>query len=451
MTRATAVCVSGFKSADRNVRSVFGADLTAGLTVAAMLIPQSMAYATLAGLPPVVGLYASILPTLSYAIFGTSPKLAVGPVALDSMLVAGALGSIAQSGTDDYATAAALLAAMIGTIQVVLGKLRAGGFGRRLLSRPVIGGFVTGAAVLIAISQLEPLGLRSVLGGADRASLGTAAVGIVAIGLLLASRRLDKRVPGALIVVVIGVAVSAALQLAEHGVAVVGPIEPGLASPRFSLPTLALLGRLLPSAATIALVGFTEAISVGETFTEPGARGPRPNRELIAIGIANVVAYLVGAYPVTGGLSRTAVNHDAGAQTRWAGAITAAAVALALYTVADLIALLPRAVLAAIVLASVVRLIDARGARALFETDRAQGWVFVATMIVTLVVGIIEGVVVGVAASAAVRVVRSRARRLERARVDAVPLELAPECCAGDPERRGGSPHMTGRTLDRVD
>lgn len=406
-----------------NARNRFRRDLPhdarAGLTVAVVLIPQGLAYAMLAGLPPVVGLYAAIFPQLVYAALGTSRQLAVGPVAMDSLLVASALSALDLSSSAEYLAAAIVLAALVGLIQMLMGVLRVG-FLVNFLSRPVISGFTSAAAILIGISQLGPLmGMSDVRGTRLHELLRagwqaiptihgwTVTVGLGAATVLIGLKRFYPKFPGALLVVAVAAVVSQQLHLQEYGVRLIGVVPPGLPSPALTLLDAERVTSLLPAALTIALVGFMEAISVGKAFASKYGYDLNPNRELVSLGAANVGSYLFGGYVVSGGLSRTAVNADAGARTAMASVISAALVALSLWFLTPFIAFVPKAVLAAIVLLAVVTLIDTHAPRQLWRIKPADAVLAVATAVATLALGLQRGLAIGVAASLALFIYRT--------------------------------------------
>jgi len=375
-------------------RADLPADLRAGLTTAVMLVPQAMAYAMLAGLPPIHGLYAASFPLIAYAVFGSSRQLAVGPVAMDSLLVAVGVGALATVGTETYVGYAIMLAAMVGVIQIGLGLVHAG-FLVNFLSRPVISGFTSAAALLIALSQLEHL-----LGGdplRDGANLPTLAIGLASVAILVALAKLKPTAPRALVVVVLGTVVVWLANLDELGVAIVGSVPRGL--PRPGLPSLDLAAAraLLPTAVAIAFVSFMEAIAVAKAVA--GRTKVAPNRELIGLGAANLVAGLVRGYPIAGGLSRTAVNAQAGARTGLAGIVTGALVVLTLVLLTPLFHYLPKAVLAAIIMTAVFGLVDFAMVRRLWKVERSELAMLALTFAATLALGIVEGIAVGVLAS----------------------------------------------------
>mgnify|MGYP001814434834 FL=1 len=400
-------------------RADLGPDIIAGLTTAVMLVPQAMGYALLAGLPPIHGLYASVAPILFYAIFGTSRHLAVGPVAMDSILVAGAVGAIAELGTDNYILIAAALGIMVGAIQAGLGFLRAG-FLVNFLSRPVVAGFTAAAALIIAASQLgNLLGVQlprthhvhrvlwEALQRVSDWSWPTFALGVASIAALVLAKKRIPRFPTALAVVVVATCIVWLLGLTDQGVAVVGQVPAGL--PGVSVPSVdpSILLGLIPAAATIALVSFMEAISVGRTFAQQFRYDIHPNRELIALGFANLAGGLTGGYPVAGGFSRTAVNARAGARTQLAALITCGVVIVTLLVLTGAFYSLPKAALSAIIVAAVVGLIDVQGAREVFRVKRTDFYLLVLTFFATLSLGIQWGILVGIGASLLLFLIRT--------------------------------------------
>lgn len=400
------------------------ADLIAGVTVAVLLVPQAMAYALLAGLPPVVGLYAALIPPAMYAVFGTAPQLAVGPVAMDSLLVATAVGAIATQGTGDYLALATLLAAMVGLIQLGLGLARAG-FLVNFLSKPVVSGFTSAAALIIGFSQLKHL-LGYPLPGDHRVHLliwtaiersadlhaPTLALGLGALVILIAlqklGRRLGRTLPGPLVVVAAGTLLVTLAGLdGPGGIQTVGAVPGGL--PALALPVFAAdkALALLPGAATIAFVAFMEAISVARFVAARTGQKVDPNQELIALGAANLGTSLTGGYPVAGGFSRTAVNVQAGARTPLSSLVTAALIGLTLIALTPLFTHLPVAVLAAIIMLAVFGLIDGATAKRLWKTSKSDFAVLALTFLATLQLGITPGIGVGVAVALLVFVIRS--------------------------------------------
>jgi SulP family sulfate permease len=402
-------------------RDALASDLLASVIVTIMLIPQSLAYAMLAGLPPEMGLYASTVPLLAYALFGSSRVLAVGPVAVVSLMTAAAVSEVAEPGSAEYVGAAIALAALSGAMLLALGLARLG-FLANLLSHPVISGFITALAVLIAFSQARHLlgvdagghalpeivvSLGAHLGGS---SPWTLAVGISAVAFLswarsglrplalrlgAAARLADILTKaGPVVAVAAGTAVVAVLGLDGEGVRIVGEIPRGL--PGLSLPPLdvELWQRLAPAALLISIVGFVESVSVAQSLAARRRQRVDANQELIGLGAANVAASLSGGYPVTGGFARSVVNFDAGARTPLAGVFTAVLIAVTAIFLTPLFYHLPNAVLAATIVVAVLSLVD-RGA--LVRTWRYSRADFVA-MAVTIALVLLAGVEVGITA-----------------------------------------------------
>lgn len=401
-------------------------DLFAAVIVTIMLVPQSLAYAMLAGLPPQVGLFASILPLVAYALFGTSRTLAVGPVAVVSLMTAAAAGQVAAPGSTAYVTAAVTLAFLSGLVLLAMAVLRLG-FLANFLSHPVISGFITASGVLIAFSQLKHiLGIRAEgdtlphlalelarsIGGTN---LATVVIGVASIAFLFWSRRalkplllrngasrrvadlVSKAAPLAAIVLSILAVVGLGLDTA--GVKIVGAIPAGL--PPFALPTFdaALWIELLPSAVLISLVGFVESVSVAQTLAAKRRQRIIANQELIGLGVANLSAAISGGYPVTGGFARSIVNFDAGAETPLAGAFTAAGILVATMFLTPLFRYLPQAVLAATIIVAVLSLVDLPAIRRTWIYSKADFAAMAATILVVLTVGVETGIVAGVALS----------------------------------------------------
>ena len=410
-------------------------DLLAGLIVAIMLVPQGMAYALLAGLPPQVGLYASILPLLIYGLLGTSRVLAVGPVAIVSTMVAGAVGAIAEPGTAVYLQTALTLALLVGLIQDIMGFFRLG-FVVNFLSHPVLAGFTSAAAIVIGFSQFKHLlGLSmpsldfvntvsytgTHLSETNRITLVIGLTGIIilfyfkyALGNQL--KRLgvpsNIRIPltksGPLIIVVLGTLAVFAFHLNDTaGVKVVGQVPAGLPPLTRSSFDPTLWRGLLPTALAISFVGFMESISVAKSLASKKRQKVESDQELIALGIANIGASFTGGYPVTGGFSRSVVNYEAGANTGLASIITAVLLALAVIFLTPLFYYLPQAMLAAIIIVAVVGLIDIKTFRHVWAYNKADGVSMIITFFAVLAVGIETGILVGVAATLLLFVWRS--------------------------------------------
>ena len=395
-------------------------DLPAGITVGIMLIPQGMAYALIAGLPIEYGLYASLVPQIIYAITGTSRQLSVGPVAMDSLLVAAGLSAIAAIGSDRYVELAIGLALMMGCIQLLLGILRAG-FLVNFLSRPIISGFTSAAALIIGLNQISNLfGIEiprnnqiqnffySTSENFSEIHIATLAIGLVAAALIifLSKYRNKIKIPATLIVVVLGILVVFGLELDQAGVAIVGVIPDGL--PNFHVPTLNVddFYDLLPIAITLALIAFMEAYSVAKSIEEKHDYKLDANQELRALGLSNIIGSLFQSYPTTGGFSRSAVNDDAGAVTPMASLIAASLIALTLLFLTPMFYFLPKAVLAAIIIVSVVGLIDIKLPISLWKSHKVEAVLLFVTFIVTATVGMTEGIASGVSLSIVVLVYR---------------------------------------------
>lgn len=401
-------------------RSQIGGDLSAGLTVGVMLIPQGMAYAMLAGLPPIYGLYASMVPLVLYAIFGTSRQLSTGPGAMIALLTASGVGALAVAGTDDYVSIAILLALMVGLIQLLLGIFRLG-FIVNFLSKPVISGFTSAAAIIIGLSQLKHmLGIdvprtqniytmaSSTFGQIVEVHLPTFILGVAAIAAILILRKVNRAIPGALVAVVLGIVAAVALGLADKGMAVLREVPSGLPSPVLPEIDFETAGDLLPMAFTIAFVAFLQSFGIAKAIqARHNDYKVNSNQELIALGLANIGGSFFRAFPITGGLSRTAVNDQSGAQTGLASIISAAFIALTLIFLTPLFYHLPKAILAAVILVAVLGLVDIREARHLWKTDKVDFAMMAVTFLATLVFGIELGIAVGVGLSLLMVIYRS--------------------------------------------
>jgi SulP family sulfate permease len=407
-------------------RADLGSDLLAAVIVTIMLIPQSLAYALLAGLPVEMGLYASMLPLLAYAVFGTSRTLAVGPVAVVSLMSAAAAGQVAAAGGPDFAAASILLALLSGLFLLALGLLRLG-FIANFLSHPVISGFISASGILIAASQLKHiLGIKAggqtlvELAPALARGLGDTNLVVLAIGagataflfwvrrgLAPLLRRLGLSPRSAALLAKTGPVLAVAVttlavwgfELTTRGVPVVGAVPRGL--PPLTLPPfdLGLWSDLAWPAALMALVGFVESVSVAQTLAAKRRQRIRPDQELIGLGAANLAAAVTGGYSVTGGFARSVVNFDAGAATPAAGAFTAVGILVATLALTPLLAFLPQATLAATIIVAVLSLVDLGALARAWRYSKADFLAMLATVLATLGIGVEIGILCGVGLS----------------------------------------------------
>ena len=389
-------------------------DAIAGVSVALVAIPQSLAYAELAGLPPQYGLFASALPALLAAAFVSSPYLQTGPVVLTSLLTFGALSTITEPGSGDYIERAALLAILVGVFRVLLGLARLGRVAY-LLSEPVLMGFTTGAAVLIVAAQVPKVFdvagdgggvLADAIGALARPSeWNWSAIGFAAVAtaVILVGSKLHRLFPGVLVAVAAGVVASAGL---GYSGSVVGELGGGFVSLGIDFRWSAAADLVIP-AAVIALVGFAESASIARTFARTDRMAWDPNREMISQGVANLAAGVSGAFPVGGSFSRSSLNRLAGATSAWSGAVTGAFVLVAL-PLMSLIADLPRAILGVIVIVAVMRLVDVKGLFEIASQSPAQAVVGVGTLAATLVMSprVERGVLIGISLAVAVHLYR---------------------------------------------
>ena len=415
-------------------RQALSGDLMAAVIVTIMLIPQSLAYALLAGLPPEAGLYASIAPILLYAIFGTSRALAVGPVAVVSLMTAAAIGSVAEQGTMGYAVAALTLAGLSGVILLAMGLFRLG-FLANFLSHPVIAGFITASGILIATSQIKhllgisavgdtlPEMVLSLVRNVATTNWITLVIGISATVFLfwvrkglkpllrrvgLGPRMADVLTKAGPVAAVLATTVAVrALGLDTLGVRIVGVVPRGL--PPLTLPSFApdLIGLLVLPALLISVIGFVESISVAQTLAAKKRQRIDPDQELIGLGAANIAAAFTGGYPVTGGFARSVVNFDAGAETAAAGAFTAIGLAIAAITLTPLIYFLPTATLAATIIVAVLSLVDFSILKRSWTYSKAEFVAVAATLLLTLGLGVEIGVSAGVILSITLHLYKS--------------------------------------------
>lgn len=408
-------------------------DLIAGISVAVVIIPQSLAYAELAGMPVYTGLYAAALPPLVAAFFASSTYLQTGPVAMTALLTFGALSTLAEPFSAEYVGLALLLAVIVGLFRLLLGLIGGGGI-THFMSNPVVLGFTTGATLLIVASQTsvvfgiqDPpdrllLRLWDVATRIDDWSWAAIGLSVVTVALVMGARRIHPLLPGVLIAVVIGMA----LGTIDGAFDLVGDVPEGLPPISLGLPW-SELPVLLLSGAIIAVVGFAEPTAIARTFASQDRVRWDPDRELISQGFANIASGLSGGFPVGGSFSRSAIVRFAGAKTRWSGAVVGLVV-LAFLPFAGIVSLLPRAVLGAIVIASVIRLVRLRALWRLFRISWGQGLIAVSTFVATLVLAprIDLAVLFGMAAAAGVHLMREASRMSIDIHFDGSTLTMSP-------------------------
>lgn len=386
-------------------------DSIAGLTVGVMLIPQGMAYALIAGVPAIYGLYASLVPLVVYACLGTSRQLSVAPVAMMSILTAAGVAPLAEGEPSRYIMLAMMLALMVGVIQLLMGLARFG-FLTNFLSHPILAGFTSAAALIIGFSQLKYLlGIDlarthliheivlDALTQMDAVQIEALLVGMLGIVMLLGLKRWFPSFPGALGVVGLSIIAVWFLSLEERGLAIIGAVPEGL--PAIGLPFTGWddVKQLIPTALAISMVGFMESIAVAKVYAARNSYDIQPNQELVGLGMANLIGSFFQAFPTAGGFSRTAVNAAAGAKTQVASLVSAGVIGLTLLFLTPLFYYLPKAILAAIVMVAVAGLIDWKEARYLWRVDKRDFGLMMLTFLATLALGIEMGILVGVAAS----------------------------------------------------
>lgn len=397
----------------------FRGDLTAGLTVAVMLIPQGMAYAMLAGLPPIIGIYASIFPIIIYAIFGTSRELAVGPVAMVALIIFAEISKLADPGGNLFIELAVSLTLMVGALQLFMGIFKLG-FITNFLSHPVMSGFTSAAALIIGFSQLKHLFgielprthhihmiLWRLFEQINEIVIPNLGLGILAIFIIIISKKINRLIPGALIAITITSIITYIWQLNLSGVSIVGNVPAGL--PKLCAPEISknTILTLLPSALTIAFIGFMESIAVAKKIASEKRYEVYPNKELVALGASNIVGSFFSSMPVTGGFSRTAVNKEAGASTPMASIITAFVIAFSLIFLTPIFYYIPKPALAAVILTAVFTLIDIKEVKHLWKVKKEDLTLLSLTFLGTLAFGIKQGILLGVGFSLAFFFIKS--------------------------------------------
>ena len=395
-------------------------DFIAGITVSIILIPQGIAYALIAGLPPIYGLYCALVPQLVYAIFGSSRQVAIGPVAMDSLIVATGVSTLALAGSDSYIAIAILLAFMVGSIQFLLGVFRLG-FIVNFLSKPVISGFTSAVALTIGINQFRNLfGVDFVQSDQIQYVLEdiwyniidfnshTTVIGLTSVGVIILLRKINKKIPNALLVVVVGILTIRYFGDEFSDVAIVKDIPSGL--PSFSFPEMDIsqMRELLPIALTLVMVGYLETISIGKSLeAKQDEYKLRPNQELIALGLSNIIGSWFKAYPSTSSFSRSAINQESGATTGMASLVSVVMVLLTLLFLTPLFYHLPKTVLAAIIIVAVFGLVNAKEAIFLWKANNLDFWLLVVTFFSTLLFGIEYGIMIGVGLSLIILIFRT--------------------------------------------
>lgn len=401
-------------------KSLFKGDLVAGITVGIILIPQGIAYALIAGLPPIYGLYCALVPQIMYTIFGSSRQVAIGPVAMDSLIVATGVSTMALAGSESYIALAILLALMVGTIQFLMGVFSLG-FIVNFLSKPVITGFTSAVALIIGVNQFRNLFgvdfiqsdqiqviLKDIWLEFSAFNKHTTIIGLISVVVIIFFRKINKKIPNALFVVVFGILVVKFFGKSFNDVAIVKDIPSGL--PGFSFPDFDLeqLRELLPIALTLVMVGYLETISIGKSLeAKQDEYRVRSNQELIALGLGNIVGSLFKAYPTTSSFSRSAINQESGAKTGMAALISVVMVIITLLFLTPLFYFLPKTVLAAIIIVAVFGLINVKEAAFLWRANNLDFWLMLATFLATLFFGIEYGIIVGVGLSLIILIYRT--------------------------------------------
>ncbi|NNF22588.1 MAG: sulfate permease [Saprospiraceae bacterium] len=384
-------------------------DLIAGLTVAVMLIPQGMAYAMLAGLPPIYGLYAGFIPLIVYPLFGSSKELSVGPVAVVSIIVLAGISPFATPGTTEFIQLAILTSLVAGIIQLILSFLKMG-FLVNFLSNPVISGFTAAAALIIGLSQLKYLFgvelprtsgvigmIRDLIQSVDKVHLLSFVMGGIAVAFILLLKRIKKAFPASLVAIIIGTALVYAFNWNDLGVLIVENVPSSLPAVTFSFIDMDMVLKVLPVALIICLISFIESLAIAKTIAaRKEDESIDANKELLGLGLSKVVGSFFQAFPNTGSFTRSAINNDAGAKTGLSSIFAGIFVGLTLLFLTPLFYFMPKPVLAAIVIAAVFGLIDIPYARNLFRFDRKDFYVFMATFLLTLFLGVQQGVFAGI-------------------------------------------------------
>lgn len=395
-------------------------DIVGGITIGIVLIPQGIAYALIAGLPPIYGLYCALMPQIIYAIFGSSQQVSVGPVAMDSLIVAAGVSTLAITGSENYIAIAILLAFLVGSIQLIMGLFSLG-FIVNFLSRPVITGFTSAAAIIIGINQFRNLlgvdfiqsdqiqfVVKDLFFRIVEADIFTTLFGFASIVIILILKKINNKIPNAIVVVTIGILFVKFFEKDLSSIAIVRDIPLGL--PNFSFPILKfnLIKKLLPIGLTLAMVGYLETISIGKSLEATQNKYRiRPNQELIALGLANIFGSFFKAFPTTSSFSRSAINYETGSKTQFSALISVLVVVVTLLFLTPIFYYLPKTVLAAIIIVAILKLIKFNEAVFLWKTNKFDFYLMLATFTATLFLGIEYGIIVGVSLSLIVLIYRT--------------------------------------------
>lgn len=400
--------------------SRFKGDFVAGITVAIVLIPQGIAYALIAGLPPIYGLYCALVPQIMYAIFGSSRQVAIGPVAIDSLIVASGVSALALAGSESYIAIAILLALIVGAIQFLMGVFRLG-FIVNFLSKPVITGFTSALALIIGVNQFKNLLgvdfiqsdqihilIEDIWEQITTFNFNTSTIGFITVVILIAFRKVNKKLPSALFVVILGIVIMRYFGNNLVDVSIVKEIPSGL--PKFNIPEIDFyqIRELMPIALTLVMVGYLETISIGKSLeSKQDEYRVRANQELIALGLSNMAGSLFKAYPSTSSFSRSAINQENGGTTGMSAIVSVIMIVISLLFLTPVFYFLPKTVLAAIIIVAVFGLINFKEAAFLWRANNLDFWLMFATFLATLLLGVEYGIIVGVGLSLIILIFRT--------------------------------------------
>lgn len=390
-------------------------DLTAGIILTFLILPQSMAYANIAGVPVMLGLYAGTFPVFIYALIGSSKYLSIGPVSIVSLLVFASISSMATPFSESYIEYVLFLSLLVGIVQLLMGVCKLGTIFQRI-SSSVISGFISSLALLIVFSQLDAI---TGMGTAPQQNfvfnvnqmipnihIPTTAIGFMSFIVLLILKQKFKSSPGPFIVILLSIIVTDFFHLDDIGVEIVGSIPLGLQHLTFQLPHLATLRLLLPDALLIGFISFFESFSIAKVLAEKEQEQLNSNRELLGLGMANMTGFFIGALPVGGAISRTAVNYESGARTKLSLLVTAFLMVLAIFYLTPLFYYLPKATLAAIIIFAVSRLINVKQFKFYLKNEPFQAVIFLCTFLSTLMLNVLSGLAIGIAISVVSNIVK---------------------------------------------